>query len=190
MKNLKSILVICILSFFASSVFAFIDNTSPDEIECAPLSFEMFLPDNIAAEDVVSFEAIEMRATSSIYQIELADGSIFYEVLSSVTLEALPYVAKTACIGVSRSPRACDYVYRAGAALIVLFENELHSRVKSFWAAKISGNKGLASLFTSTLNEAREGQIAFENSRNETDYPWQSVDIIDYSDRNKRFGDH
>ena len=36
----------------------------------------------------------------------------------------------------------------------------------------------------------REGQIAFENSRNETDYPWQSVDIIDYSDRNKRFGDH
>ena len=174
-----------------SGTYAFMNTTPPDEVEeCSPLSFEMFLPEGITVEDVVSFKVVEMGAISNIYQIQMVDGSIFYEVLSSVTLEVLPYAAKTACIGVTKSPKACDYVYKAGATLIILFDKQIHERVKTFWSAKISGDRGLASLFTENIAEAREGQAAFEDSRNTTGYPWQTVDIVDYQNRNRVFGDH
>lgn len=189
MKNFSITSCFVLLCCFISLSSIYADNTPlEEELECAPLSFEMFLPEGLSAEDVVSFELIEMGAASNIYEIHTVDGGKFYEVLSTVTLRVLPLAAKTACVGITKNYGLCNYVYKAGAAIINIFEDDLSPKVEEFWAAKISGAKGYASLFTKTRRAARKGQVAFEESRTETGYPWQAANLVTYSNWSERLG--
>lgn len=181
MKNLTIDFLFVLICFFVSISSIHANDTPPEELECAPLSFEMFLPEGMSAEDVVSFELVETGAVSSIYEIHTVDGGKFYEVLSTVTLHALPYAAEYACLGTVKNPKLCKYVHRAGATIINIFEKDLSKKVQKFWAAKVSGAEGFASLFTRTIEDARGGQDAFEVSRSETGYPWQAAKLVNYS---------
>lgn len=186
------VLICCFMSL--SSVYA--DNTPPEELECAPLSFEMFLPEGLSAEDVVSFELVEMGAASNIYEIHTVDGSILYRVISYATLKLLPRIAKYACKKTISNSTLCSYVHSAGSAIITLLEEEvvdyieqsLKKRIENPWRVRLSGTNGFATIDAYNIQEAREGQDAFEASRERTNYPWNAPSIRSLNNATKRYG--
>lgn len=194
MKNLTftiNFLIICFLTF-SDNLYA---HPTPPYDKEQPVSFEMFLPENMAVEDVASFELVEAGEVSNIYRIRTKDGKTYYEVLSMVTLQLLPQIAKAACTvtcyGLVANPsicNLCNYVSLAGSAIIMLNKKGFTQKTENFWRAAIKGSKGFGQLFTRTLSSAREGQTAFKVSRQKTGYPWQSPEVIHYPDDSGYFG--
>lgn len=184
--NFYSLLLVLSLSFFISTPPSFAAGTPPDE--AAPLSFEHFLPPSICAEDVVSYTLVEAGSASNIYAVKTADGKTVYHVVASVTLELLPTVVEYACIAIIKHPLVCKSVYLAGEALVVIFEDDIMQKVDNFWASRIFEGVGYSSLFTTSVEEAQDGQLAFEASADKTEFPWTAPIIRPFYNAAKRYG--
>lgn len=185
------VLICCFMSL--SSVYA--DTMPPEELECAPLSFEMFLPEGLNAEDVVSFELVEAGAASSIYRVQTVDGTSLYQVISYAALRLLPKVAKHVCLKTITNTSLCGYVHQAGAAIIDLFQDEITTYVEESakkiinpWRVRLSGSNGLAIIDAYSIEEAKQGKSAFKTSRDLTKYPWDSPYVRSFNNASERFG--
>ena len=187
MKPYPIIHLVSSLLFITNLSFA--NPVTPEDPCKAAMSFELFLPPGLSPDEVVSFQLFEEGAASNIYEIRTADGQIVYEVISTAALRVLPMAAKYACIAVIKNPGLCRYVQVAGNAIITIFRDNIKEKLSNSWAARISGDDGYASLYTDNIDEAREGQMAFETSRKETKYPWTAPSIFSYTNATKRYGD-
>ncbi len=156
--------------------------------ETEALSVEMLLPRHICIDDVVTFETWASNEASTMYRITTRDGGVLFQVVSAVVMETLPFGLQLVCLATIKHPSVCGYVHMAGKALIAVFGDGIMNRVESAWSTKVAGNKGIASVYSNTESEARDGMTAFQASRIETGYPWGSPVTEEFSDMSVRRG--
>ena len=176
-ENLLFTIIITLTCIIFTNIKTSAHDTPTNSPCYSTLTLEMLLPSNINKEDVVSFQLLELGTVSSIYEIHTTDGNTIYQVLSSVALNSLPYIAEYACIAAIKNPAICKYVFLAGEVLINIFENQIKEEIQNYYAARVTGNKGFAYVVTDTFKEAKDGQLAFETSKKQTGYPWNNPTI-------------
>ncbi|MDF1699457.1 MAG: hypothetical protein P1U56_26630 [Saprospiraceae bacterium] len=161
-------------------LLVFLTFTNVKAAEAPTFHLEVILPSEISIEDVISYELLEESTHSAIYEIHTVDNGVFYQVVSTAALKLLPVAAKYTCLGTIKNPVVCEYVYKVGSVLIELYGQEIKERATNFWKTRITGENGIATLISKSLTEAKDGQLAFEESAKKTDFPWMKPVINTY----------
>jgi hypothetical protein len=175
MKNIKTLLVMLCSCLILSGLLASAPYANPTEVGTVTLA--SILPEDLSPSDIVSYELVERGDACTIYKIETKDGRVFYQVVAMVALNALPQIAKYACLATIKNKMVCEWVKLAAQSIIDLFGSTVVEQVDKFFSTKIEGNQGQSSIYAVDMDEAKEGKMAYEASKAQTNFPWQPAVI-------------